>query len=57
MSRNISTRVPQLPGLGGLVEHGVHHLTQLVHVTAQHMTVHIQRRGNVAVAQPTQQIF
>ena len=57
MSRNSSTRVPQLPGLGRLVEHGVHHLAQLVHVTAQHMTVHVQRRGNITVAQPCLNVF
>lgn len=48
MRQKCPANVPQR----SLKQHPVHHLPKPVHVAVQHVAVHIQRRGDVAVPQP-----
>ena len=64
MSLKCPSRLPpgsssrsRLSGLARLKKHGVHHPSQLVHIAAQHMTVDVQRGGDIAVSQPCLDVF
>ena len=52
MSRNSPTKAPSLSGFGDFKKHRIHYPSQPVHVALQHVAVHIQHRGNVAMAEP-----